>query len=115
MLYYSRDLKSKARALRKNMTETEKLLWSRIRRKQLKSCQFYRQRIIGNHIVGFYCPRAKLIIELDGSQHYEEGGLKKDKRRDAHLKNIGLKVLRFSDKEVFGNLAGVLEKIYGDL
>ncbi len=94
------------------MTDAERLLWSKIRRKQLKGHQFYRQKIIGNYIVDFYCPRAGLIIELDGGQHYKEEGMKKDKKRDAYLKNIGLKVLRFSDREVFENLPGVLEKIY---
>jgi very-short-patch-repair endonuclease len=115
MLPYNKKLKVYARGQRKNMTNTERLLWSKIRRKQLKGYQFYRQRIIGNYIVDFYCPKRKLIIELDGSQHYGEEGIKKDKRRDAYLKNIGLKILRFSDREVFENLNGVLERIYGDL
>ncbi len=115
MLPYNKKLKVYARAQRKNMTNTERLLWSKIRRKQLKGYQFYRQRIIGNYIVDFYCPKRKLIIELDGSQHYGEEGIKKDKRRDAYLKDIGLKILRFSDREVFENLNGVLERIYGDL
>ncbi len=97
------------------MTDAERLLWSRIRRKQLKGYQFYRQKIIGNYIVDFYCPKTRLIIELDGGQHYSEEGRKRDKKRDAYLKNIGLKVLRFSDREVFENLNGVLEKIYEDL
>jgi very-short-patch-repair endonuclease len=56
-----------------------------------------------------------LIIELDGSQHYQEEGTKKDKRRDAYLKNLGLKVLRFSDRDVFMNLNGVLERIFENL
>ena len=97
------------------MTDAEKLLWSKIRRKQLKDCQFYRQKIIGNYIVDFYCPKASLILEIDGSQHYQEEGIKRDKKRDAYLKNIGLKVLRFSDREVFENLPVVVEKIYEDL
>jgi len=97
------------------MTDAEKLLWSKIRRKQLKDCQFYRQKIIGNYIVDFYCPKASLILEIDGSQHYQEEGIKRDKKRDAYLKNIGLKVLRFSDGEVFENLPVVVEKIYEDL
>lgn len=97
------------------MTDAERLLWSRIRRKQLKGYQFYRQKIIDNYIVDFYCPKTKLIIELDGGQHYEEQGLKRDKKRDAYLKNIGLKVLRFSDRDVFKNLNGVLQRIYEDL
>ena len=115
MLFYSKSLKDNARTLRKNMTDAERLLWSRIRRKQLKGYQFYRQKIIGNYIVDFYCPKARLIIELDGGQHYSAEGMKGDKKRDAYLKNVGLKVLRFSDREVLENLNGVLEKIYEDL
>ena len=97
------------------MTNAERMLWSKIRRKQLKGYQFYRQRIIGNFIVDFYCSKTRLIIELDGGQHYGEEGMRKDKKRDAYLKNIGLKIVRFSDREVFENLNGVLGKIYGDL
>ena len=115
MLFYNKDLKDYARSLRKNMTDAERLLWSRIRRKQLKSYQFYRQKILGNYIVDFYCPRTRLIIELDGGQHYKEEGMKRDKKRDACIRNIGLKVLRFSDRDVFKNLDGVLQRIYEEL
>ena len=59
------------------MTEAEKLLWEKIRGKQLKGYQFYRQKTIGNCIVDFYCPKAKLVIELDGGQHYSS----KEKRK----------------------------------
>ncbi|ODS31394.1 MAG: hypothetical protein SCARUB_03492 [Candidatus Scalindua rubra] len=115
MLSYNNRLKKYSRELRKNMTEAEKLLWSRIRRKQLKNCQFYRQKIIGNFIVDFYCPKSNLIIELDGGQHYSDEGMKKDKSRDAYMKRIGLRVLRFSDRDVFKNLHGVLEAIWENL
>ena len=115
MLYYNKNLKDHSRTLRKNMTDAERLLWSRIRRKQLKGHQFYRQKIIGRYIVDFFCPKSKLIIELDGSQHYQEKGMKRDKKRDAYLKNLELKVLRFSDRDVFLNLNGVLQKIFEDL
>ena len=97
------------------MTDVERLLWSRIRRKQLKDYQFYRQKIIGDYIVDFYCPKTRLIIELDGGQHYGEEGMRKTKKRDVYLNNVGLKILRFSDREVFENLNGVLERIYGEL
>ena len=94
------------------MTGAERLLWSIIRAKQLKGYQFYRQRIIGNYIVDFYCPKARLVIELDGGQHYSNKGLEKDKIRDDSIKEQKLKVLRFSDRDVFDNLNGVVEKIY---
>jgi very-short-patch-repair endonuclease len=94
------------------MTEAERLLWSKIRAKQLKGYQFYRQRIIGNYIVDFYCAKAKLVIELDGGQHYSNKGLEKDKIRDDYIKEQKLEVLRFSDRDVFENLNGVVERIY---
>jgi very-short-patch-repair endonuclease len=94
MLSYNNKLKDNARRLRKNMTEAERLFWSRIRKKQLKDVQFYRQKIIGNYIVDFYCPQAKLVIELDGSQHYSADGMKKDSIRDRYLTAEGLTVLR---------------------
>ena len=74
MIPYNKDLKPFARELRKNMTDAELHLWNRVRRKQINGYQFYRQKNIGSYIVDFYCPAAKLIIELDGSQHYTEEG-----------------------------------------
>jgi very-short-patch-repair endonuclease len=97
------------------MTEAEKLLWEKLRGKQLKGYQFYRQKTIGNYIVNFYCPKAKLVIELDGGQHYSPDGKAKDRARDGYMKGIGLRVLRFSDKKVFENIQGVLERIWGYL
>ena len=115
MFPYKKNLKEFSRELRKNMTFAENLHWSKIRRKQLKRYQFYRQKIIGDYIVDFYCPKAKLVIELDGGQHYANNGKGKDRVRDNYLVNIGLKVLRFSDKEIFESLNAVLEKIWGNL
>jgi len=94
------------------MTEAERFLWQRIRRKELKGCQFYRQKNIGDYIVDFYCPSAKLIVELDGGQHYNEEGSRKDRAREKYLETLGFTVLRFSDREVFKNTEGVLEEIY---
>ncbi len=112
MLYYNTKLKRYSQELRKNMTDAERLLWSRIREKQLKGLHVYRQRIIGNYIVDFYCPKSKIIIELDGGQHCTEDEIKGDKARDEYMRERGFKVLRFSDREVFNNLDGVLQKIW---
>ncbi len=81
MLYYNTELKNFSRQLRKNMTEAEKLLWSKLRRRQLKGIQVYRQRIIGNYIADFYCPKTSLIIELDGGQRDFFWGLEKGSRK----------------------------------
>ena len=115
MPVYNPGLKRFSQELRKNMTDAERLVWSRLRRKQLKGLQVYRQRIIGNYIVDFYCPNAKLVIELDGGQHFTEEGLKKDAVRDIWINSQGFTVLRFSDEEVLSDLDGVIEKIYENM
>jgi len=94
------------------MTDAERVLWSRVRGKQLKGLQIYRQRIIGNYIIDFYCPGAKLAIEIDGGQHYTDEGVREDKKRDDYLKSLGIKVLRFSDREVLENIEGAIERIW---
>jgi very-short-patch-repair endonuclease len=112
MLPYNKNLNKFARELRKNMTDAEWRLWHRIKKRQLKNQLFLRQKIIGNHIVDFYCHRANLIIELDGGQHYSESGIKKDESRDNFFKKMGITVLRFSDRDVLMNIDGVLQRIY---
>jgi very-short-patch-repair endonuclease len=97
------------------MTDAEKLLWSRINRRQLSGYQFYRQRIIGNHIVDFYCPTARLVIEIDGGQHYYGKGEESDKTRDSKLAGMGWKVLRYSNLDVLKNTDIVLEHIFENL
>ena len=112
MLQYDGHLKKYSRRLRKDMTDAEKLLWSKIRGKQLRGFQVYRQKPIGRFVVDFYCPNANLVIELDGGQHYGEEMRARDGLRDKYMESLGLRVLRFSDREVFENLTAVLEKIW---
>ncbi len=112
MLQYNHNLKHKAHRLRENMTDTERLLWSRLRRKQILGVQFYRQKPIGNYIVDFYAPKMKLVVEVDGAQHLEEKHLEEDKRRDAYLTGQGLCVLRFNNLQIFQELDSVMEVIY---
>jgi very-short-patch-repair endonuclease len=115
MLPYNKQLKTLSQHLRKNMTDAENIIWLKLRGKQLKGYQFYRQKIIGKYIVDFYCPKANLVIELDGGQHYSETGQVKDRVRDDVLRTMGMKVLRFSDREVFENIVGVMEEIWSNL
>ncbi len=93
------------------MTDAEKHIWFKIRLEQLKGCKFYRQKIIGNYIVDFFCPKAKLAIELDGSQHHLENMIEADQIRDAYLRNQGIRVLRFTDTDALINTDAVIEKI----
>ncbi len=107
----SRNLKVLARDLRANMTESESRLWSRLRRKQICGVQFYRQRPIAEYIVDFYAHSVRLVIELDGGQHFEEEHNLKDRLRDRNLKQLGLEVLRFDNRQVLQELDGVVQKI----
>ncbi len=111
MLFYNQKLKQHSRELRKDMTDAERHLWSKLRMQQLKGCHFYRQRIIGNFIADFFCPKARLVIEIDGSQHYSDEMTEEDRKRDEYMRNHGLKVMRFSDADVLKNTVGVIESI----
>jgi len=111
MIPYNRKLKQTARNLRNNMTDSEIKLWSYLRMKQLHGYQFYRQKIIDNYIVDFYCHKAKLVIEVDGGQHYTDEGKEYDADRNACLNNLGLNVLHISNMDVLQNIEGVVEKI----
>jgi len=113
MLDYNKKLKHLSQRLRGSMTDAERLLWSKLKGKQLKGLQFYRQKIIGNYIVDFYCARAGVVIEVDGGQHYTDDGRAADAERDRYLQSLGLKVLRYSDNDVLTNTGGVVESIYG--
>jgi very-short-patch-repair endonuclease len=108
---YNKELKLRSQKLRSSMTDAEIKLWSKLRRKQIHNLQFSRQKPIGNFIVDFYCPMARLVIEVDGGQHYLEQGMARDAARDNYLSGLGLKVIRFSNRDVLDNLDGVLAVI----
>ncbi len=97
---YKRSLKQTTRQLRTGMTDAEQVLWKCIRRKQIQGVQFYRQKPLLDFIVDFYCAKAHLVIELDGSQHLEPGHQQKDAVRDQALGMLGLCVLRFDNRQV---------------
>ena len=112
MKSYQHYLKSSSRQLRKNMTDAEQMIWYRVRRKQIMGVQFYRQKPLLNYIVDFYCAKAHLIIELDGSQHFEDEYQQSDSVRDKALMDIGLLVLRFDNHQVLTEIDSVIRHIY---
>ena len=98
-----------ARRLRREMTPHERKLWYLFLRKY--PVKIYKQRIIGRFIVDFYCASAQLVIELDGSHHYDPQGVAYDSDRSAFLEGLGLKVLRFSNRDIDREFHGVCEQI----
>lgn len=100
-----------AKALRKNATPAEKLLWEALRNRQLNGMKFRRQQIIRGFITDFYAEAADLAIELDGAAHDSPEAQAKDKEREAVLRGAGVRILRFDNEAVLGDLPAVLEKI----
>ena len=106
-------LTGNAKSLRKNMTKEKRHLWYDF----LKTLPITvnRQKVIGNYIVDFYIATAKLVVELDGSQHYEEKGVENDAKRDDFLNGLGIKVLRYSNLDVNQRFESVCEDILNNL
>ncbi|AMC36927.1 endonuclease domain-containing protein [Janthinobacterium sp. B9-8] len=109
---YKSGLKPFSQELRKHMTDAEQLLWSRLRHKQVWGMQFYRQKPLAGFIVDFYSAAASLVIELDGSQHFEAVHQLNDKERDQVLAAMGLLVLRFDNRQVLQEIDEVMQVIF---
>lgn len=101
-------LKERRRQLRNNVTEAEKILWRKLKNKQL-GLQFRRQFGVGNYILDFYCPEKKLAVELDGGFHRKRKEY--DKNRTEYLNKLGIRVFRFWNDEVLNGVDSVIEKI----
>ncbi len=106
---YNPALKERARALRKNMTRGEALLWTRLNRKQMCGYDFDRQRPIDNYIVDFYCKDLRLAIEIDGWSHAVKGA--GDVARQKRLESLGIQFLRFTEREVVAGVQSVADQI----
>jgi len=104
-----KDLRKK---LRNEMSPVEVLLWARLKGSQLEGYKFRRQYGVGSYVVDFYCPKKRLVVEVDGEEHFlSEGEEEHDKRRDEFLGSCGMKVLHVTGKEVNENMEGVIERI----
>ena len=105
----SKNLLQNARNMRHEMTRQERHLWFDFLQSLPQTVR--RQKVFGSYIVDFYIASRKLVIELDGSQHFEDAGKNYDERRDAYLRSLGLTVLRFANSDVDKNFRGVCEEI----
>ena len=112
MKIYNRNyLKSRRKELRNNSTKAEIILWKYLKGSQLEGRKFRRQQSIGNYIVDFYCPKERLVIELDGEVHFNKDAIEYDKLRTEYLESKFIKVIRFENKEVIYNIEKVLKTI----
>ena len=106
---HNKDIVPTAKMLRKNMTKEERRLWYDFLRDY--PVRFSRQKVLGRYIADFYSAEAKLIIELDGSQHYEDENIRKDARRTEFLEAYGLRIIRVANNEITENFDGVCDYI----
>jgi very-short-patch-repair endonuclease len=109
----TKELTSRARFLRKNSTEAERILWSKIRGRQFAKYKFRRQVVLGPYIVDFLCHEARLIVEADGGQHSSQ--VISDAKRTIYLESCGYRVVRFWNNDILQNTDGVLETILQNL
>jgi len=109
ILPYNPELRQFARKLRRNMTLAEVLFWNRIKRGQIRGCDFDRQKPIGNYIVDFYCKDLYLAIEVDGRSH--DFKPEQDAHRQVKLEEMGVHFLRFWDQEIKNDMESVLDRI----
>ena len=110
-IYNRIDQKEKRRILRNNMPNAEKLIWEKLRRRQIKNKRFLRQYSVGKYVIDFFCPEIKLAIEVDGDTHITDEEIEYDKYRQIEVENLGIKFLRFKNDEIFENIANVIKKI----
>ena len=106
---HNKEITSVARQLRKKMTKEERHLWYDFLR--FYPVRFYRQKVLGHYIADFYCAQAKLVLELDGSQHFEEKGVCRDTQRTGYLEGYDLLVVRIPNNEVNGSFREVCEYV----
>jgi very-short-patch-repair endonuclease len=110
-LYNKNSEIEKRRLLRENITKAEKLIWDKIRDRQLEKCKFRRQYSVDKFVIDFYSPELKLGIEIDGESHFQQGAAEYDKARQEFIELAGIKFIRFTNNDVYANLSGVLESI----
>lgn len=105
MRIHNKQLTQRAKDLRKNLTNEERKLWYEFLRNY--PVKFLRQKVIGNYIVDFYCAKAKLVVELDGSQHFEEVALRYDQHRSEFLEQFGIRIVRVINRDINENFRAV--------
>ena len=115
VVFNRKETQEKRKDLRKEQTDAERKLWRQLRSKRMKGYKFYRQYGIGPYIADFYCAEIRIVIEVDGGQHYSEEGMENDEKRSKFLTGLGIRTIRFSNLDVLKNMEGVVGCIWKEL
>ena len=110
-LYNKNSEKEKRRKLRQDIVKAEKIIWDKIRNRQIEDCKFRRQYSVDKFVIDFYSPILKLAIEIDGESHFKDGMAEYDRERQNYIESLGIRFIRFTNNDVYENLDGVLESI----
>jgi len=110
-IFTSPLLKGRRRELRRNMTKAEVMLWLELKEKKLCGHKFRRQHSIGIYLVDFYCPKLKLVIEIDDLTHSSKDEIEYDSERQIMIENLGISFLRFKNDEIYQNILNVIDRI----
>lgn len=111
-IYNKTEKKVQRRELRKNQTKEELILWAQVKARRFHGLKFRRQYSIGNYVSDFYCPELRLVVEIDGGQHYEKENAEYDLQRTKYFKGLGMRVKRYTNVDVKNNLEGVMEDLF---
>jgi very-short-patch-repair endonuclease len=107
--------KEKRRQLRLNMTKAEVLLWLELKNKKVLEQRFLRQFSIGSYVLDFYCPKLKIAIEVDGATHLTDEEIEYDKYRQSQIEDLGIKVLRFKNYEIYNDRSNIIGEIKNEI
>jgi very-short-patch-repair endonuclease len=111
VLFNIQALRERRRQLRRNMTPSEKILWNKLRNKQILNLRFLRQYGIGSYVLDFYCPKLRLAVEVDGPNHLVKSQIEYDKVRQETIENVSVTFLRFTNNMVLENIKQVVKEI----
>jgi len=110
-IYNKKENKEQRRELRKTQTPEELIFWAHVKNRKFHGYKFRRQYSIGNYVADFYCPELKLVVEIDGGQHYEKENIKKDLLRTEYFDSLGIKVRRYINIDIKNNLVSVMDDL----
>jgi len=102
---------NRRRALRRNLSKAEAVMWMYLSKRQMLGYKFRRQYGVDRYVVDFYCPQLRLAVEIDGETHFCGQAPEKDRRRQQYIESLGIRFLRFRNEDVLGNLSEVLETL----
>ncbi|MGD1043789.1 MAG: endonuclease domain-containing protein [Bacteroidota bacterium] len=113
--YNKSIMKQRRKALRKNLSKAEAIMWNHLSRRQMNGYKFRRQHSVEQYVIDIYCPELELAIEIDGDSHFMPGAEEQDKARQEYIESFGIQFLRFTNEDVYKNIDGVCKTVFNKI